>query len=63
MKRRHTDHRLFTDLYMIGFEALYHHMSEQELHQLLSTMMEKELRIRTVVDTFLEASAPSDQIA
>ncbi|KAG2181353.1 hypothetical protein INT43_008936 [Umbelopsis isabellina] len=51
------------DLYMIGFDALYHHMTEQELHQLLSTMMEKELRIRTVVDTFLEASAPSDQNA
>jgi hypothetical protein len=44
----------FTDLYLLAFGPLYHEMNEQELHQILSSMMEKELRIRTAAESFLD---------
>ncbi|KAH8548370.1 NRDE-2, necessary for RNA interference-domain-containing protein [Umbelopsis sp. PMI_123] len=42
------------DLYLMAFDVLYHEMNEQELHQILSSMMEKELRIRTPAETFMD---------
>ncbi|KAI9286695.1 NRDE-2, necessary for RNA interference-domain-containing protein [Umbelopsis sp. AD052] len=42
------------DLYLMAFDVLYHEMNEQELHQILSSMMEKELRIRTAAEAFMD---------
>lgn len=43
-----------SDLYLMAFDVLYHEMNEQELHQILSSVMEKELRIRTAAEAFME---------
>jgi len=42
------------DLYLLAFDSLYQEMNEQELHQILSSMMEKELRIRTAAEEFID---------
>lgn len=43
----------YTELYLLGIRVLSRQLSEKELHEMVSLMMEKEIRMRCPIDDTL----------
>lgn len=43
----------YTELYLLGIRVLSRQLSEKELHEMVSLMMEKEIRMRCPIDNAL----------